>query len=200
MTDTLTVSDSASGTAIINGIQQAVGGVSSRLSYTYKNSLGNGNPFGADETTQLILTIPPSATYTINLQSLNNIANQPGVNLLVLRKYTIALLNAQQTAPDGLTVGNACSSITVGNAGSNPNALNLGGTTQTQTVNNGSGIAYADGSAAAIPVSGTAKNVLITNNDAINAAIVYVSLTGAQAPSFDFTDANNAFNVLMIPF
>ncbi len=153
---------------------------SNTASKTTQYTKGNANnaALGADEAYFLLTTVSASSNETINLQNFSDVCGENAL-LARLKCVRIHLLGASETAPDG-TAGTACSSVTVGNAGTHPNELFMGGTTQTFTVNNASCLTYQDGSAAGIAVSSTACNVLITNNDSANSAVLLITVIGGS--------------------
>jgi hypothetical protein len=135
---------------------------------------------GADEVYHSLLSISASGNVTINLQSFTDIAGQATISLARIKGFRIHLLGANDAAPDG-TAGNACSSITVGGGASNPNVLNMAGTTPTITINNGSVLHYQDGSASGITVDSSHLNLKIVNNDSGVAAKVLITVIGGTA-------------------
>lgn len=137
--------------------------------------LGGNLANGANECWQLILTAAASGSVTLNLQSLTDLLNASGVALARVKAFLFCLLGTSEDSVNGT----ACSQVTIGNAGTNPNQLDLGGTTMTRTLLNGDVTMYASRQAAGRTVSGTACNVLLQNNDASNSMAVYSSGFGA---------------------
>lgn len=129
-----------------------------------------------DELYSTILSIAASGTQTLNLQSLLDVIGQT-TNLVRIKGVLFQLLS---TTDDSVN-GTACSGVTVGNAGSDPNPMFLGGGTMTFVLSNGDALGWQTPSANGLTVSSTVKNVLITNNDSVNAAAVQVTILGADA-------------------
>lgn len=141
--------------------------------------LGGNVLSGINEVAVVIQAVAASGTATINLNALTDVVGLAAV-LVRLKSYLFWLL----TAADDATNGTSCSSVTVGAAVSNPCTLGMGGTSPTFTLNGGSAgtgdkWGYCTGQAGGITVSGTVKNVLITNNDSVNAAAVLCAFGGA---------------------
>lgn len=139
-------------------------------------SPANNTVGGADEVYAACVHISASGTATINLQNLTDVVNQPSMAFARVKYWRFGLLSLL----DDPTNGSACTGITVGNAGSNPFLFNLGGTTPTFTIHNGSFLEYADQSAAGFTCSSANENILITNNDSVNAAGVLVIICGGS--------------------
>lgn len=137
--------------------------------------LGGNVANGANEGALAILTIAPSGTATINLQTLTDFMNVASVVLIRLKSFFFWLLG---TGDDSVN-GTVCTGVTIGNAGSNANQLDMGAVTHTRLLTNGDWTAYGTGSAAGLTVSGTHLNILITNTDGTNAAGLMYGLFGA---------------------
>lgn len=151
-----------------NGLQNSI---NIKTAYTV-----GGNLAGAiNEVVAEILSIAASGSATINLQSLTDVLNLGTVVLVRLKEYLFVLLNATQDSINGT----ACTQVTIGNAGTNPNPLDFGAATNTKLLTNGDQCSYATASAGGITVSGTALNVLVTNNDASHAAALLACFGGA---------------------
>lgn len=120
--------------------------------------------------------ITASGTATIDLTNFTNSANQSASSFARVKAIRFRLL----TAADDATNGTAASQVTIGNAGSNPFPMFLGAGTHTIVLKNGDSVQYADSSAGGIAVSGSAKNILITNNDAAVSAAVEVIVIGGE--------------------
>lgn len=139
-------------------------------------SPANNTAGGADELYANTLTISASGTATINLTSFTDACNQTSVSLSRVKAWRFWLLSSSDSS-----LGNACTGITVGNAGSNPFLFNWGGTTPTQSLGNGEFFEWATPNAAGIAVSGSHENILITNTDSVNAAVVQVVICGGSS-------------------
>ena len=177
-TQTINENETWSGSTSISGLAAGPTGQGNIVNSFVLAKSSNTSVGGADVKLFQLLTITASSSSTINLQSFTDIANASTTNLMYRVKYVrIWLLSTSQTAPDG-TAGTACTGIAVGNAGSNPFSFGLSSTTTTFTINNGSQYEYRDGSATGIAVSSAAKNILVTNSDSANSAIVLVEVTG----------------------
>jgi hypothetical protein len=157
------------------------GNITQQLAFTLSNGIANNLSGGSDELYVLKTTIAPSSAETINLRSFTDACNQATVSLARIKLMAVFLLGLNQTLPDG-SVGTICTSITVGGAGSNPNNLNMGGTAPTFNVTNTGNLGgmqiITDGSPNGITVSSGAENVLITNNDSVNNAQVFIVFAG----------------------
>ena len=144
-----------------------------------QSSIINTLAGGADELYVLGSSIAASGTLTINLKNFTDAANQTAVSLARIKYFGIWLLGANQTV--GNLAGNACSSVLINGSGaSNPCSLNMGGTNPSQTVTNAGKYEMLDGSAAGLAVSSGTENVLITNNDSVNAAKVVIVFSGGS--------------------
>src|SRR5580700_7620068 len=192
-----TVSLNISASAVIAGMTNT--GISKQSysdTYTYSSSPGATGALPVNEVCGILLQIPASGTFTMNLQAIvTDVAGQT-FGFVTVREYDFFLLQVGQAAFDSST-GTPCSSITVGGAGSNANTLGMGGTAPTFTVDNGGHFGNETGSlAGGIPVTSSLKNVLITN-DAVNQAVVLVIMTGVTQASTNFTDpANSGYQVI----
>ena len=164
----------------ITAQQPLTQGDSVQTNYIFGTSIASSSSGGADEIVSFLQVIAPSGSATINLQSITNILQQVGIALARVKGYKIRLLAASGRGAVDAVNGTACSSIQVGNAGSNPHRLELGADAHTYRINNGGSHQHFDHSAAGFAVvTATARNVLITNNDAAVAAAVQVTLVGA---------------------
>jgi hypothetical protein len=129
---------------------------------------------GADQCLSAIFPITASGTTTIDLTSFTDCVGRTAqsfarVKFLFFRNVSLA---------QDPTYGGSASQVTIGAAGSNPFVMNLGGTTPTKIVKLGEFDAWGTNGATGYTVSGTNKNILITNNDATNAASVEVVVIG----------------------
>lgn len=151
-----------------------------QTSYDFGTGAANAAVSGADEIVSFLQVIAPSGSATINLQSVLNILQQAGVALARLKGYKIRLLTSGTKGAVDTVNGTLCSSITVGNAPSNGNPLEMGAVANTYTIKNGGSHQHFDPSAAGfVTVTGTTKNVLITNDDSVRSAAVQITLIGA---------------------
>lgn len=149
-----------------------------KRSYT----LGDDTIGDVDEVSTNVLTIAADGSSTMNLQSLTDMLGVTDVVLVRLKRYVFWILSPQ----DDATAGTNCTGVTIGAASTDPNNLNLGGTSPTIKLTGnptdlGDYIAYVSRTAAGLTVSTTALNVLVTNNDASNAAAVYYNLAGCTS-------------------
>ena len=150
------------------------GSPQSRINFVLGTNVANQ----INEIYSAILSIAASGTSTINVQSLADIWGNTGVSLVRIKGLLFQLLS---TAQDPIN-GTVCSGVTIGQAGSNPFLMFLTGTTPGMVLGNGEAIGWATPLAAGnTSISGSAKNILITNNDSVNAAAVQVSILGANA-------------------
>lgn len=178
---TATISQGANITGSNNVAGLGAGpGSGNNLSKTdvFKQSIANGAVLGADEVHEKLYTIVGAGTVTIDLTAVVDLAGQT-ITFARIKFYRFHLLRAAETALDG-TVGTACSGVTIGNAAANANLLDLGGTTPTMSLKNGGCKSHTDLSAAGITVDATHKNILITNNDAVNTAQLLVTFGGGS--------------------
>lgn len=128
---------------------------------------------GANEVASYNITVGAGSTATVDVTALTDIVQQT-VNFARIKGYHITLLSYT----DDATLGTNCSQVTIGNAAANQQNLNLG-VNSTMSLFNGDTQCYFTSKAAGILASGSAKNILITNNDNTNAATVQFSIIGA---------------------
>ena len=134
---------------------------------------------GSDQAYFLLNTIVASGTLLITLTSFTNLGNVASSLLARIKSWRFHLLALSDLAPDGVTLGTACSGITIG-GGTDPFLFGCA-VAPTFTLNNGSKIEVCDGSAAGYPVTiTTADRINITNLDAVNAARVVISFCGGS--------------------
>lgn len=178
---TISVSDNPSATAPSSSLPFGSTANSTSIQGKTSYTLG-GNAVGAvNEVATNILSISASGSATLNLQALTDQLGTTSVVLVRLKRYFFWLLSTT----DDTVAGTACTQVTIGAAVTNPNLLNLGGTTPTLILKGGGSTttgdkaAYTSSTAAGITVSGTALNVLVTNNDGVNAAAVYYNFAGS---------------------
>ena len=176
------ISDSLRWSASNNilGQQPLTQGDNVQTSYGFGTSIAGALSGGADELVSFLQVIAAAGSATINLQSITNILQQTGISLVRLKGYKIRLLAASGRGAIDSVNGTACSSIQVGNAASNVNRLEMGADAHTYRINNGGSHQHFDPSAAGFAlVTTTARNLLITNNDAAVAAAVQITLIGS---------------------
>jgi len=170
----------ASLAALSSGISFAAPSVQNTVNASRSISFGGNVAGGANSVVNTIVTIAASGTATLNLQSLTDVIN--GASVWVrLKTFVFWLLGTTDDSVNGTT----CSSVSIGNAGSNGCPLDMGAIANTRTLTTNSGYgdwtAYGTNSAAGITVSASVKNVLITNNDSVNAAAVLFLGFGATS-------------------
>jgi hypothetical protein len=129
-----------------------------------------------NEVASLIQSVDASGTATINLQSLLDVVGQTTA-LVRVKGLLFQLLSPL----DDSTNGTACSGVTIGNAGTHPFLGFLGGTNPTLTLGNGEALGWLSPSANGLAVTSTTENILITNNDSVNAAAVQITMLGADS-------------------
>src|SRR5215510_15328812 len=130
-------------------------------------SLASTAAGGGNQVISFIQSIAGGANVTVDLQAVANIFGVVA-SLARLKGILFRLLSAA----DDATNGTAASQVTIGNAATNPHALYMGAGTHTTVLKNGEFICWGTSQAAGLLVSGTAKAVLITNNDGAVAAKV----------------------------
>jgi hypothetical protein len=133
---------------------------------------GTASVLGANELYANIVSVPPSASESINLQELVDVLGQT-VSLVRVKGIFIELM----TEAEG---GSDASSITIG-GGSEPQPFFMTSGANTWSLNNGSMLMWADNSANGVPVNIGTFNVQIFNNDADNEAYVSVTIIGADS-------------------
>lgn len=167
---------SVSGPVVSSGISFPP--AASANTIAFKESYGLGSGAGLINVVACnILTITASSSATLNLGGLTDVLGTTGVVLVRLKEYIFVLLSAAQDSVNG----SAASAVVVQGGSSNPNTLNLGGTTPTATLTNGDTMAYATTGAAGITVSGSVENVKISNSDGAIAAGVLYGFGGATS-------------------
>lgn len=128
-----------------------------------------------------LLSIAASGNQVLDLTALTDVLGN-ALTFAAVKAIFIQLLSATDLAPDGVTVGNACSGITVGNNATNPfggTGYPLGdATTSTITLASGEQFGRARDDATGWVVSGTIKSLKILNNDAVLAAKVLIGMQG----------------------
>lgn len=124
-----------------------------------------------------LYSITASGTTTIDLSSIVNVVQDTVTTVARIKGLYFNLVSATQDT----TYGTACSQVTIGAAGANPHTMFLGGTTPTIVLKAGCQVGWADPGATGFAVSGGAKNILVTNNDASVAAALLVAIFGATA-------------------
>lgn len=142
---------------------------------TMGTAAANNAAGGADQLLSQTISIAASGTNTIDLTAFTDILQRATQSFARVKYIEFWLMTA---ADDTATPGTAASQVTIGAAGSNPFVMELGGTTPTKILKNGDFCVYGTRSAAGLTVSGTNKNILITNNDASLTAVVRVTICG----------------------
>lgn len=144
-------------------------------SFTLGTGAGTANQFYA-----ALRTLSGGASETIDLNgSLTDLVGNTSILVDNICGMAIMLLSASDTAPDGETVGTACTGITIGAAGSNPFVGPLGGTAPTITLPSGGWIAFARSDATGwSSAAGSADNLQVVNNDGAVAAKYLIGFFG----------------------
>jgi hypothetical protein len=142
---------------------------------TLSSTPGPSAAYGIDALYAKVSTIAASGTLTIDLNSFTDVASQLTVAMVRLKAVFIMLLSSEEDS----TISYTPAGIAVGAAGSNPHPLCFTDAASDKvTLYGGEPFSWWTPTAAGRTVSGTIKNVLITNNDATNAAKVAVLLAG----------------------
>ena len=157
------------------GLPTISGPVNVSYSNLYKQGTGAGL---ANEAYVVFEQITNGSPVTLDLTALTDVVQQ-AVALTAVKAFEIWLLDATKTAPDGVTAGNACSSITIDITSANPwTNWPIAGTTPSYVVKGGGCWHHEDISAAGMVVDSTHKTIKITNNDAGNVAQVVLVFVG----------------------
>lgn len=138
---------------------------------------------GSDELYFAVLSIAGSGTQTLDLTSLSDVLSA-SFSFARLKFLRFKLLGSGEFAPDGLTAGTACSSVTIGGAGSNANLMFMNSSTPTFVLNGGvagEAITWESPTAAGKVVDSSHKNILVTNNDSGNTAKIVVYFVGGTS-------------------
>jgi hypothetical protein len=179
---TSTIKGSVSWSAQNNLVGQDYGPItqsgSIQTTYTVGTNNANNASGGGDEFISYLININASSNTTVNCTALTNVMQQTSVSFVRIKGYTIRLLSATNDSVNGT----AAVSITVGGAGSNQQNLELGGNTNTYTLNNGGMHMHFDPSSNGFAaVNTTLKNILITNLDSGLVACVQLTLIGGSS-------------------
>ncbi len=126
-----------------------------------------------------LVSLAGAANTTLDLSgSLVDFVNSASMALTGVKALVVALLGAADTAPDGITLGTTCTSVTIGNA-SAPCLFGFDAGTDTWTIFNGDFFAATKSTAAGWAVAnGSTDGLKILNNDATNTAKVLVIIDG----------------------
>ncbi len=144
----------------------------------YANGTGNGN---ATRSYTVLLSIAAGANTTLNLQNLNDINtfNTP-LNFTFVKGITAYALTPSQNAQ----LGANSTSMFIGNASSNCALTSNGAQTAFMNPFNGGfrigfgGFASFSNPNGNCPVTNVSNLLKVTNEDAVNAAAVYISIFG----------------------
>jgi hypothetical protein len=162
-----------SGTVLGRSVPSINRPINFNFQYGLNKAVANAAVGGGDQFYGAIVDVPAGGTTTINLQSFTDYLGRSGGTLARLKMFGFALL----TTAEG---GTAASRVTIGNATSNGNKLNKGAVTHTEELLNGDLSLYATKTAAGLPVNGSNRDILITNDDSAVAAKVLVIFGGGS--------------------
>lgn len=144
----------------------------------YAKTLANTVSFGTDQAMVSVVTITSGSTAQIDLMSFTDLQNRSAQTFARIKSYKFRLLSDSETTPDGLITGTTCTQVKIGSAQTSACPLNFGSTQVQLTLNKGSVLAYADGSANGMAVTNTQRTIAIANPDANTNAVMLVEFAG----------------------
>lgn len=183
---TFTMQVSAQATCQNNLTPSAAGPVSNNSSplakYTAGTAAANAAVGGANESCLFITSITASSSAIIDYQSLTDLLNTAGVNLVRIKMIWHTLLNASLDSVNGTSA----SSVTIGNNGANDwisqsNTGWFGSNTSTLVIPNGGFVAFGTPSAGGVTVDNTHHVCKAVNADANYSAKLQTTLCGADS-------------------
>lgn len=143
------------------------------------DNVGNTSSGGSDELYAQVISLntgsTTGSTTTINLQNFTDACNQTGASFARLKYWRFHLLSTSDAS-----IGTNASSIKVGGALSNAFPFSFNSSGSTVSINNGSIWEQADASAPGYAVNSGNNQILITNNDNTQGAVVEVVIIGGS--------------------
>lgn len=162
----------------VAGLQPSSNSTQANKNYAYTSGATSLAALGCNELFSSLYAIGSAATVTLDLTNFTDIMGVSVTSFGRVKFWSMRLLGAADTAPDGLTVGTTASKITIGGLATNPFPFAFTNSSNAITVDNGGMWSQCLGSTQGITVAAARSAVQIANNDAVVSAQVLVVFAG----------------------